>query len=104
MHIENFDKIYGRVLYTLKTKYEITNDDMKVAYNGYTMRLKPIMYGTAYPKSFTIVVTILDNSIRCGIYIDNKWEALEIFDMSRMDLKTIDTFEKLLSQKIQNHE
>lgn len=104
MYIENWDKIYGRVLYTLKTKYEITKDDMKVAYNAYTIRLRPIMYGTAYPTSFTIVVTVLDNSIRCGIYVDNKWEALEIFDMSRLDLKTIDTFEKILSQKIQNHE
>ena len=104
MYIENWDKIYGRVLYTLKTKYEITKDDMKVAYNAYTIRLRPIMYGTLNPKSFTIIVTILDNSIRCGIYLDGEWQPVEIFDMSRMDLKTIDRFERLLSQKIQNHE
>ena len=104
MHIENFDKIYGRVLYTHKTKYEIVKDDMKVAYHAYAIRLKPILYGTSYPQSFTIIVTILDNSIRCGIYVDSKWEALEIFDMSRLDLKTIDTFEKLLSEKIKNYD
>jgi len=46
----------------------------------------------------------LENRIKCGIYVDGQWNALEIFDMSRMDLKTMETFKRLIAQKIQNHE
>ena len=102
MYIQNFNKIYGRILYTRDSTYEITKDTMVVAHNAYTMRLKPIRGKNTQP--FTIVITILDSSIRCGIYLDGEWQPIEIFDMSRMDLKTIDRFEILLSQKIQKHE
>jgi hypothetical protein len=103
MYIENFDKIYGQVLYTSDTMFEFTKDSMIVApHSSYTLRLKPVSGTTKH--DFTLVITVLENRIKCGIYIDGKWEALEIFDMSRMDLKTIETFKRLVAQKIQNHE
>lgn len=103
MLIENFDKIYGQVIYTSDTMFECCKDTMMVAlYNSYTLRLKPISGKTKH--DFTLVITVLENRIKCGIYIDGQWNALEIFDMSRMDLKSIDTFKKLMAQKIQNHE
>jgi hypothetical protein len=47
---------------------------------------------------------MLDIRIACGIYVDTKWDAIEVFDVSKLDLKRMDTFKKLLSAKIQNHE
>ena len=103
MYIENFDKIYGQVLYTSDTMFEFTKDSMTVApHSSYTLRLKPISGKTKI--DFTLVITVLENRIKCGIYVDAQWNAIEIFDMSRMDLKSIDTFKKLIAQKIQNHE
>lgn len=102
MYIENFDKIYGQNLYTSNTMYEVQTDTMKVATNAYTMRLVPTI-GTNN-KPFTVIITKIKNSIQCGIYVDNHWDALEIFDMSKLDLKTMDTFKKMLSYKIGNHE
>lgn len=102
MFIENFDKIYGINLHTMDTMYEIGPDTMTIAPSAYTMRLTPKV-GRG-DKSFTLVVTKLENSIKCGIYVDRQWNPIEIFDISRMDLRSIDIFKKLLSQKIQNHE
>ncbi len=102
MYIENFTKIYGQVIYTSDTMFECTKDNMIIAPNAYTLRLKPISGTTKH--DFTLVITVLENRIKCGIYVDAQWNAIEIFDMSRMDLKSIDTFKKLIAQKIQNHE
>lgn len=103
MHIENFNKIYGQVIYTNDTMYDIVKDTMTVApYNSYTLRLNPMSGKTK--NGFTLVITIYENRIRCGIYVDNQWNAIEIFDLSKLDLKSIDTFKKLLSAKIQNYE
>ena len=102
MYIENFKKIYGTNLHTMSTIYEIGPDSMTIAQNAYVMRLTPkVGVGNT---SFTVIITILDNRIVSGIYVDGQWNPREIFDISRMDLKSIDTFKKLLSQKINNHE
>jgi len=42
MYIENFTKIYGQVIYTSDTMFECTKDNMIIAPNAYTLRLKPI--------------------------------------------------------------
>ena len=103
MLIENFDKIYGQVIYTSDTMFEVVKDSMIVSpHNSYTFRLKPISGKTKI--DFTLVITVLENRIKCGIYVDGQWNAIEIFDMSKMDLKTIETFKRLVAQKIQNHE
>ena len=103
MYIENFTKIYGQVVYTSDTMFECTNDCMIVSpHSSYSLRLKPISGKTKI--DFTLVITLLENRIKCGIYVDGQWNAIEIFDMSRMDLKSMDTFKKLIAQKIQNHE
>ena len=102
MYIENFKKIYSTNLHTMSTVYEIGPDNMAIAPNAYVMRLTPKI-GVSN-KSFTIVITILDNRIVSGIYVDGQWNPIEIFDMSRMDLRSMDLFKKLLSQKINNHE
>jgi len=102
MLVENFDKIYGQNLYTSNTMYEFQKDLMTIASLAHTMRLVPTI-GTN-KKPFTIIITKIKNSMQCGIYTDNHWDALEIFDVSRMDLKTMETFKKLLSCKISNHE
>ena len=102
MFIENFSKIYGTNLHTMSTIYEIGPDSMTIAPTAYVMRLTPkIGVGNT---SFTVVITILENRIACGIYVDKQWTPIEIFDLSRMDLRTMDLFKKLLSQKINNHE
>lgn len=102
MYIENFKKIYGTNLHTMSTIYEIGPDNMINVQNAYVMRLTPkVGVGN---KAFSIVITILDNRIVSGIYVDGQWNPIEMFDISRMDLKSIDTFKKLLSQKINNHE
>ena len=82
--------------------FEFAKDTMTIAPNAYTLRLIPKVGKTKH--SFTIVITVLEKRLACGIYVDNQWSPLEIFDMSRMDLKTMDTFKKLLSYKISNHE
>ncbi len=102
MYIENFNKIYGTNLHTMNTMYDIGPDSMTIAPTAYVMRLTPKV-GVSN-TSFTVVITLLENRFKCGIYIDGKWNPLEIFDLSRMDLKSIDIFKKLLSQKINNHE
>jgi hypothetical protein len=77
---------------------------MTVAPQSHTLRLNPVSGGNQDNKAFTIVITMLDKRIACGVYIDNQWNPIEIFDMSKLDLKRIDTFKKLLSAKIQNYE
>ena len=102
MFIENFNKIYGTNLHTMGTMYDIGKDSMTIAPNAYTMRITPKV--GVCNKSFTVVITKVETSIRCGIYVDREWNPIEIFDMSRMDLRSMDLFKKLLSQKINNHE
>lgn len=102
MYIENFKKIYGTTLHTMSTSYEIGPDSMTIAPTAYVMRLTPKV--GVCNTSFTVVITILENSFKCGVYVDGKWSPIEIFDISRMDLKKMDTFKKLLSYKIANHE
>ncbi len=104
MLIENWNKIYGELIYTNTVVYEVCKDTMTVAPQSHTLRLRPIKGGNQDTKSFTIVITMLDKRIACGIYIDKQWNPIEIFDMSKLDLKRIDTFKKLLSAKIQNYE
>lgn len=102
MLVENWDKIYGNVLYTSDTMYDLCEDSMVIAPTAHTLRLKPINgKGTQY---FSIVVTKIENRMVCGIYIDRDFRPTEVFEISKMDLKTIDTFKKLLSYKIANHE
>jgi len=103
MLVENWNKIYGINFYTNNTMYEIHKDSMTIATNAHTLRLIPVSGSGSH--AFTIVITKVENSIiKCGIYVDTKWNPIEIFEMSRLDLKTIDAFKKLLSYKIQNHE
>jgi hypothetical protein len=104
MLIENWNKIYGEHLYTNNVMYEVCKDTMTVAPQSHTLRLNPVSGGNQDNKAFTIVITMLDKRIACGVYVDNQWNPIEIFDMSKLDLKRIDTFKKLLSAKIQNYE
>lgn len=102
MLVENWDKIYGINFYTNNTMYQIQKDTMTVAPNAHTLRLIPVSGSGSL--AFTIVITKMENRIKCGIYVDRHWNPIEISDISRLDLKTIDTFKKFLSYKIQNHE
>lgn len=102
MLVENWNKIYGSVLYTIDTMYDMCEDSMVITPTAHTLRLKPISgKGTQY---FSIVVTEIENRIVCGIYVDRDFRPTEVFELSRLDLKSVDTFRKLLSAKIQNHE
>ena len=103
MFIENFDKIYTFPLHTTYWAYTITKDEMKVGYNQYAIRLTPTVLNNN-SKHFSVLIGKFEDHIKCGIYKDRELHALEVFELSRLDLKTIDTFRKLLSQKIQNHE
>ena len=102
MLVENWNKIYGNVLYTPDTMYEFVKDTMTIATESHVVRINPISGKGKEP--FTIVVTKAEGRIKCGIYLDKHWNPIEIFEMSRMDLKTMDTLKKLLSYKIANHE
>jgi hypothetical protein len=102
MLVENWDKLFGENLFTSDTMYSFDKDTMTVAPLAHVARITP-MSGKGN-TAFTIVITKIENSIRCGIYVDRVWNPIEIFDMSRMDLKSMDTFKKLLSYKIANHE
>ena len=104
MLIENFHRIYGEILYTSDVLYEIRKDSMVGTAYSHTLRLMPTSPINQNTKAFTIVITMLDSRIACGIYVDTKWDAIEVFDVSKLDLKSIDTFKKLLSHKIQNYE
>ena len=104
MLIENFHKIYGEILCTSDVLYDVRKDSMVGASYSHTLRLIPTSPINQNTKAFTIVITMLDTRIACGIYVDTKWDAIEVFDVSKLDLRSIDTFKKLLSHKIQNHE
>lgn len=101
MFIENFDKIYGTGLYTPRRFYNIAKDDMVVAPYHHVLRVVPI---AGVGNCFTVVLAVIDDAIKCGIYIDNTLNPIEVFELSKLDLKRIDTFKNLLSAKIQNHE
>ena len=103
MFIENFDKIYKFPLNTSMWAYTITKDEMKVQHDYYAIRLTPTVINDR-SKHFSILIGKFENHIKCGIYKDREVHALEVFEMSRLDLKSIDTFKKLLSAKIQNYE
>ena len=103
MFIENFDKIYKFPLHTPYWAYNITKDEMKVQHNYYAIRLTPTVINTK-AQHFSILLGKFEDHIKCGIYKDREIQALEVFEMSRLDLKSIDTFKKLLSAKIQNYE
>ena len=103
MFIQNFEKIYQFPLHTPYWAYTITKDEMKVTHNHYAIRLTPTVINDK-SKQFSILIGKFENEIKCGIYRDRDFQALEVFELSRMDLKTIDRFERLLSQKIQTHE
>lgn len=102
MLVENWDKIYGENLFTSDTMYGFYKDMMTIAPDAHAVRIVPMSGKCNTP--FTIVITKAENIIKCGIYVDRQWTPLEIFEMSKLDLKTIATFKKLLSYKIQNHE
>ncbi len=102
MLVENWDKLYGENLFTPDTIYGFDKDTMTIAPYAQVVRIAPMSGKGNTP--FTIVVTKAQNRIKCGIYIDRQWNPIEIFEMSKLDLKTIDTFKKLLSYKIANHE
>ncbi len=103
MFIENFDKIYKFPLVTPYWSYNITKDEMKVTHNYYAIRLTPTVIN-ASSQQFSVLIGKFENYIKCAIYKDREVHALEVFELSRMDLKSIDTFKKLLSAKIQNYE
>ena len=103
MFIENFDKIYKFPLNTSMWAYNITKDEMKVHHDHYAIRLTPTVIN-GRSKQFSVLIGKFENRIKCGIYKDREVQALEVFEMSRLDLKSIDTFKKLLSAKIQNYE
>lgn len=103
MYIENFNKIYGQVIYTSDTIFEFVKDKMLDNVDEtYTVRLNPLSGTTKH--GFTLVITQLKNLIKCGIYIDGNFNALEIFDINRKNLKSIDEFKRLIAEKIQEHE
>lgn len=102
MFIENFDKIYTFPLHTPYWAYTITKDEMKVGYNQYAIRLTPTVLNNQ-SKYFSVLITKSETNMKCGIYGDSV-QPLEVFELSRLDLKTIGTFKKLLSAKIQNYE
>ena len=102
MLVQNWNKIYGQNLYTNNTMYLFGEDGMTIAPESHVVRLTPVSGSGS--TAFTVVITKMENRLKCGIYVDRQWNPIEIFDMSRLDLKTIDTFKKLLSYKIQTHE
>jgi hypothetical protein len=103
MLVENWDKIYGINFYTNNTMYEVRKDSMAIAPNAHTLKLIPVSGSGSL--AFTIVVTKMQHGvIKCGIYVDSNWNPLEIFEMNRLNLKSIDAFKSLLSAKIPNHE
>lgn len=101
MLVENWHKIYGKLLGTTKNVYEIGEDSMTIAPNAHTLRLNPVKSGST---TFTVVVTKMEGHIKCGIYWDRQWQPIEIFEISRMDLKRIDWFIEKIAYKIGNHE
>ena len=101
MIVENWNKIYGELLGTTKTVYEIGEDTMTVAPHAHVLRLTPVKDSRT---PFTVIIAQLENKIKCGIYTDSSSFPVEIFDVSKLDLKSIDTFKHLLSYKIDNHE
>ena len=103
MFIENFEKIYKFPLHTPYWAYSITKDEMKVTHKHYAIRLTPTVINNR-SKHFSVIIGKFDTYIKCAIYEDRHWQPLEVFELSRLDLKSIDTFKKLLSQKIQNYE
>ncbi len=103
MFIENFEKIYTFPLHTPYWAYTITKDEMKVTHNHYAIRLTPTVLNNK-SKHFSVLIGKSEKRIICGIYSDKHIHALEVFELSKLDLKTIDTFKKLLSAKIQNYE
>lgn len=103
MFIENFEKIYNFVLHTPYWAYTITKDEMKVYHDNYAIRLTPTVINDR-SKQFSVLIGKFENRIKCGIYKDREVQALEVFEISKMDLKSIDSFKKLLSLKIQNYE
>lgn len=103
MFIENFDKLYKFPLLTSMWAYNITKDEMKVQHQHHAIRLTPTVINDK-AHHFSILIGKFENCIKCGIYKDREIQALEVFELSRLDLKNIDTFKKLLSAKIQNYE
>ena len=103
MFIQNFEKIYNFPLSTVYWSYIITKDEMKLTHNYHAIRLTPTVINDK-SKHFTVLIGKFDDSIKCGIYNDKDIHALEVFEISKMDLKNINTFKKLLSQKIQYYE
>ena len=103
MFIENFDKIYKFPLHTPYWAYNITKDEMKVHHDHYAIRLTPTVINDK-ATHFSVLIGKFENLIKCGIYRDREVKALEVFEMSRLDLNSIDTFKKLLAAKIQNYE
>jgi hypothetical protein len=103
MFIENFDKIYRFPLHTPYWAYTITKDEMKVQHNYYAIRLTPTVLNNK-SKHFSVLIGKFEDHIKCGIYSDSHLHALEVFELSRYDLKSIDTFKDCLAAKIQNYE
>ena len=103
MFIENFDKIYKFPLHTPYWAYTLTKDEMKVGYNQYAIRLTPTVLNNQ-SKYFSVLITKSETNIKCGIYGDRSVHPLEIFELSKLDLKSIDTFKDLLGEKIQKYE
>ena len=103
MFIENFEKIYKFPLHTSYWAYTIIKDEMKVNYNQYAIRLIPTVLNNN-SKHFSIFIGKFEDRIKCGIYKDREMHALEVFELSRCDLKSIDTFKDCLAAKIQNYE
>lgn len=101
MFIENFDKIYGKVLHTKYNFYGIVAEKNMISSDHHILRLTST---SSRINSFCIVLGIIENTIKCGIYIDSRQSPLETFDVSKQCLKSIDAFIGFLSQKIQNHE
>ena len=103
MFIENFDKIYKFPLVTPYWSYMISKDDMKITHNHHAIRLTPTVFNDK-ARCFSVLIGKYPDHIKCAIYNDRDWQPLEVFEMSRLDLKSIFTFKKLLSAKIQNYE
>lgn len=103
MFIENFEKIYKFPLHTPYWAYTITKDEMKVTHNHYAIRLIPTVLNNK-SQHFSVLIGKFEDCIKCGIYKDREMRALEVFELSKLDLKSIDTFKKLLAAKIQNYE
>jgi hypothetical protein len=103
MFIENFEKVYKFPLHTTYWAYTITKDEMKVTHNHYAIRLIPTVLNNK-SKYFSVLIGKSNKRILCGIYSDSHLHALEVFELSRYDLKSIDTFKDCLAAKIQNYE